>query len=75
MSRHRLVRVSILVAVTAVVSVAAFVPLGSGSSPAPSGRLRTLRFAETRRPGAASLHRPPPEGATFPRTRGSDNGR
>jgi len=37
MTRNRFARVGILVAVTAVVSVAAFVPLGSGSSSAQNG--------------------------------------
>ena len=37
MTRYRLVRVAILVAVTAVVGVATFVPLGSGSSSAQYG--------------------------------------
>jgi len=39
MTRNRFVRVGILVAVTAVISVAAFVPLGSGSSSAKNGTL------------------------------------
>ena len=37
MTRNRLVRVGILVVVTAVVGVATFVPLGSGSSSAQNG--------------------------------------
>ena len=39
MTRHRFVRVGVLVAVTAVVSVATFVLLGSGSSSAQNGTL------------------------------------